>query len=302
MDSPRSSHPIPRLGGEAVSLADGGAVPTLRGATPTASRTCQLRALWRTVRSSDHRLLMLDYDGTIAAFRVHRMSARPTPFMLFVLRELSERPHTTLAVVSGRRIVELRHLLGGLPAHYVGEYGWETLTRDDVYRQHAIGPAVAVKLERADRAMRAAGWEQAIERKRCSVVLHSRGLSARESQTMMAQAQASWSRLESDELSLERFDGGIELRASRRNKGTAVADLLQDLPDGSLPIYIGDDVGDEMAFARVRDRGVTIRVGRDARKSFATWRLRDPDDVAALLHHWTRYSARAATSKGGTAT
>jgi len=43
-------------------------------------------------------------------------------------------------------------------------------------------------------------------------------------------------------------------------KGEAVTELLAELPPGTLPVYIGDDVTDESAFAALSE-GVTIRVG-----------------------------------------
>ena len=45
-----------------------------------------------------------------------------------------------------------------------------------------------------------------------------------------------------------------------QGKGEAVTALLAELPAGTLPVYIGDDVTDESAFAALSD-GITIRVG-----------------------------------------
>jgi trehalose 6-phosphate phosphatase len=45
-----------------------------------------------------------------------------------------------------------------------------------------------------------------------------------------------------------------------QGKGAAVIGLMSELPAGTIPVYLGDDVTDESAFAALPD-GITIRVG-----------------------------------------
>jgi len=71
------------------------------------------------------------------------------------------------------------------------------------------------------------------------------------------------------------------------HKGTAarwmVSQLVPTLPARrAVVVYAGDDASDEMAFAALRDRALTIHVG--ARPTAAEYRVRSVRDVQALLH------------------
>jgi len=73
-----------------------------------------------------------------------------------------------------------------------------------------------------------------------------------------------------------------ELRPHGTDKGTALDVLVQRL--GGVPLVIGDDVTDEDAFrAAAHHDGHGVLVARDDRETVATMRLRDPNEVVALL-------------------
>jgi trehalose-phosphatase len=69
------------------------------------------------------------------------------------------------------------------------------------------------------------------------------------------------------------------------DKGHAVLWLLEALAAGTdaVPIYIGDDVTDEDAFAAIAGRGIGIVVGDDGAPTLAAYSLRGTDDVRELL-------------------
>jgi trehalose 6-phosphate phosphatase len=76
----------------------------------------------------------------------------------------------------------------------------------------------------------------------------------------------------------------LEFKPSGMDKGRAVLELLQRAPfAGRLPVYLGDDLTDEHAFASVNARhGLSVRVG--AREpSMATFTLADPVAAEAWL-------------------
>jgi len=64
-------------------------------------------------------------------------------------------------------------------------------------------------------------------------------------------------------------------------KGKAALAMLEKLPAGALPIYIGDDRTDESAFAALAG-GLTIRVGGTG-PTRARHGLRDPGEVQLFL-------------------
>jgi trehalose 6-phosphate phosphatase len=64
-------------------------------------------------------------------------------------------------------------------------------------------------------------------------------------------------------------------------KGSTVLALLSQEPPTTLPIFVGDDLTDERAFA-VLPHGLTVRVGKNLRTR-ARFLLRDPEEVKLFL-------------------
>jgi trehalose-6-phosphatase len=64
-------------------------------------------------------------------------------------------------------------------------------------------------------------------------------------------------------------------------KGHAVRTYLNRVCRHALPVYIGDDAGDEPAFAAL-SQGITACVG-PARPTHANFRLRNPVEVCRTL-------------------
>ncbi|MEO5617276.1 MAG: trehalose-phosphatase [Candidatus Eisenbacteria bacterium] len=242
--------------------------------------------VWERIARHSHRLLMLDFDGTLAPFVADRMQAS-LPAESFgalqrILRDTGER----VAVISGRPLAEIHALLAGLPIHLVGEHGWEDRMPDGQVRVHEPQGSARWRLAVAGHAARAAGCGAQLERKRASVVLHTRGLNGEGARKLRRVARL-WRILATrDGMSLDVTNGGYELRAVARGKHTAVLELLNGAAPGALPVFLGDDVTDEDAFRVLRPAGITIRVGGGERPSAAEWCLDSPDDVAEFLTRW----------------
>lgn len=245
------------------------------------------RAAWEAARAAPHRLLMLDYDGTLAPFHAIRSEAVPPPDTLRLLHRLARRGDTTVAIVSGRPAREVEALLGPLDVTIVGEHGWERRDPGGARVEHHPPAAVARALARAAHAAEARGWGSHLERKRASIVLHVRGLPEDEAGRMARECEAMWSgAARTPGLRLSPVHGGLELRAAARDKGTAARELIARCAPGTLAVYAGDDATDEDAFAVVRDTGIGIRVGADTRASLAGARLPGVPDVTAFLARW----------------
>lgn len=242
---------------------------------------------WARVARAGHRLLLLDYDGTLAPFRVAPGEARPLPGVVPLLRAIAGTGETSLAVVSGRPLSGLIPLLGRLPAALVAEHGWEVRRRDGRILRHPLPLPVGAALRRAGEAAAAAGWGHRLEHKRAALVLHTRGLPRPAAQRIERACARLWRReAAGTSLRLSPVDGGVELRASDRDKGTAVSELLDGSPEGTLAVYLGDDRTDEDAFRAVRRRGVGIRVGPENRKSLARGRILAVQGVREFLRRW----------------
>jgi trehalose 6-phosphate phosphatase len=245
--------------------------------------------LWRMVALARHRLLMVDYDGTLAPFTIARDQARPPERSLALLRRVADTAHTTVAIVSGRPVEEVEALIGPLDATFIGEHGWERRTPDGDLVRSPLERSVAATIAYAEQLAHESGWGDLLERKRASVVLHTRALPDIRARELQDRCHEVWGRLAgADQVVLDRIDGGIELRAGVRSKATVVLSLMSQCPAGTLAVFIGDDLTDEDAFDAVQEWGFGVKVGDFGVPSLAQARLASSDAIPAFLEEWLR--------------
>jgi len=243
--------------------------------------------LWRLVELARHRLLMVDYDGTLAPFVVDREHAWPHPRSLEWLRRIAEDGRTSVVVVSGRPLADLARLVGDLPVTLYGEHGWEQRAPDGSIVRPPLDRMVAAAIEEAERLALSLGAGDRIERKRSGLVLHTRGLSDADARALEQRCAEAWQGLARlGLLRLDHINGGLEIRARQRDKGTVVLSLVSHAEPGTLAVFVGDDVTDEDAFEVVRDYGFGVRVGDDDRPSSAMARIATCEGVADWLERW----------------
>jgi trehalose 6-phosphate phosphatase len=84
-------------------------------------------------------------------------------------------------------------------------------------------------------------------------------------------------------LALQRGKMVVELRPAGKDKGTAIAEFLDEVPfRDRTPVFLGDDLTDEYGFSIVNGRGgLSVKVGDGTTE--ATARLPDVDAVRAWL-------------------
>ena len=250
-------------------------------------------------------LLVLDYDGTLAPFRAERMEARPSRPLLPPLRRLAASPLVRLVVLSGRPLSELERLLplDPLPELW-GAHGWEHRLPDGRRDDPPVPPPVAALL-RAEASRLSDLPPERLERKVASLALHRRGLPAGEASALEGRVAPRWSALASaePELELRRFDGGLELRASGRDKGRALAELLADESAETAACYLGDDETDEDAFRVLLAAGAEracagVLVAEEDRETDAACRI-TPASVRLLLERWAAGAGAPAPGRAG---
>jgi len=244
-------------------------------------------AFWRELRMAPHRLLGLDYDGTLAPFRVRRMQAVPLEGVSKLVETLSLLPETTVAVVSGRPIDEILLLLGGFPGFIAGSHGFELRRPGGTVETCPPSPRQARGLVRARETAVRMGFGERLESKIASVALHTRGTAPEKARDMERLLYGAWTRIgRRFRLSCRHFNGGVEIRAQGRDKGTVLRHILSFLPARTLPVYIGDDDTDEDAFRALRDDGFGIRVGHCGADTAARAFLADAAAVKGFLEEW----------------
>lgn len=246
--------------------------------------------------------LLLDYDGTLAPFRLDPQQAVPYPGVTAALAALMERTDTRLVLVTGRWTRDLVPLLGLEPLPEIwGSHGWERRFPDGRVEMPRPAEPALQALAAADawvEQAHAAGARS--ERKPAGLAVHWRGLAPAAAERVRAIVTENWA-LHARDLGVElhAFDGGLELRVPGRHKGDAVDTLRREMPDAALA-YLGDDATDEDAFRAVRGHGLGVLVRTELRPTAAGLWLQPPGELLAFLQRWTatRAPARPAREAG----
>jgi trehalose-phosphatase len=258
-----------------------------------------LARFFASLRAAPSRVLLLDYDGTLAPFHEDRDRATPYPEAQALLRGIQAQRRSRVVVVSGRTVANLLPLLGLDPAPEVwGNHGWERLRAENVLERADPGPAAHLLLNRAaGRAARLAS-EGRVEVKPASVAVHARGLPAAEAERMLEAVRSDWRPMLMDGLlEVHEFDGGVELRARGRDKGTAVREILSEEPAGAAVAYLGDDWTDEDGFRALHGRGLSVLVRAQPRETEADLWIRPPEEVIDFLKRWLEEAGRGSGAR-----
>ena len=253
-------------------------------------------SFFRRVAAAPLRVLMLDYDGTLAPFRVERDQAVPYPGVRDRVEALLAAGRSRVVVVTGRALGEIDALLGVEPPPEVwASHGWEHRGRDGEVRRFPLLEAAARGLDLARGFVAEQGLEAASESKPASIAVHWRGEPAGIAEERERTARQAWAPIaEGHGLELRPFDGGIELRAPGRDKGAAVRDVLSGAPPGTAAAYLGDDLTDEDAFRALPEGALGVLVREESRPTDAGAWIRPPEDLLDFLDRWLAAEAGAA--------
>ncbi|MGH3860809.1 trehalose-phosphatase [Actinokineospora sp.] len=223
-------------------------------------------------------LVACDYDGTLAPIVEDPEKARPHTESVGALRSLAGLHETTTAVISGRALRDLA-TLSRLPSevHLVGSHGSEF----DVGFVHALDADARALHTRVEAELEllvdgAAGVQ--LEVKPASIAVHVRRAEPEVAERILAVVRSgpcTW-----DGVQVTEGKAVVELAVIHTDKGHAL-DVLRHQVGATAAIFVGDDVTDEKAFARLSGPDVGIKVGDG--ESLAVYRINDPIDVATVL-------------------
>jgi len=236
------------------------------------------------------RVLMLDYDGTLAPFRVARDKAFPYPGVRTALEAIQEVGTCRLVIVSGRAMDDLIPLIGLEKTPEIwGSHGWERMLTDGTRVAPELPRDAEQGLAEAIRWAEGAGLKDRLEPKPASVAIHWRGLGDDEIASIREQVSSGLGRTAGDRgLVLSDFDGGIELRVPGRDKGDAVGTILSESGKDTVAAYLGDDLTDEDAFEALEGRGLGVLVSPKLRKTAADLWITPPHELMDFLNMWAR--------------
>jgi trehalose 6-phosphate phosphatase len=254
-----------------------------------------LDEFFRRVHAAASRVLMLDYDGTLAPFHVDPVQARPYPGIPALLDAIIQTGQTRLVIVSGRWIKSLVPLLGlkAMPEIW-GSYGWERSLPDGDYSsapvQTSAFEALAIAEQWADDIERLGAR---CERKPTALAFHWRGLTKERVAEVHSRILEKWTTLAAEQaLGWHDFDGGIEFRARGWDKGEAVKAIMAESGPQAACAYLGDDLDDERAFEAMPGSGLSVLVRGQFRPTAADLWIQPPQEVCEFLTRWQRAGAR----------
>lgn len=256
----------------------------------TAVATSHTSVFLEQVHRADDRVLLLDYDGTIAPFSADRDHVVPYSEVAALVQRLMKTCNTRVVLISGRPVRQFRSLAGFDPYPEIwGSHGLERLRPDGDLYQANIDSHVAEILNQAFAWLEAEGLAPLSEMKHGAVAVHWRGMSQREAQEARSCAYRVLSAFTGiSDLSLSEFDCGLELRARRESKGDAVRTVLSEIGDEVPVAYLGDDLTDEYAFRALHGRGLTVLVRPTYRFTAAQVWIRPPEELSEFLTNWIR--------------
>lgn len=250
-----------------------------------------LKDFFKAVRAASQRVLMLDYDGTLAPFQLDPARASPYPGVPELLDAIMADPRTRLVIVSGRCTSDLLPLLSlARQPEIFGSHGFEQLKQNGEYVVHPMdGQALRLLAE-------VGGWSRDLVRlgarmeyKPGCTAIHWRGLTPEQAEQIRKLLQSRWQQLKTKrdgDLVWHEFDGGIELRVPGRDKGDVVRAVLAQTDPRAAAAYLGDDRTDEDAFRALAGRGLTVLVRPEYRTTAADLWIRPPQELLTFLANW----------------
>jgi trehalose-phosphatase len=245
-----------------------------------------LRCIAARVRNADELYLFLDYDGTLAPLRKTPRKAILSTRARSLLLKLKELRGTTLGVITGRSLEDIKKLLRLRDIVIAASHGFEILIGTDLWvhpkarnlhtRLAFLANILSQRLQPIPRLL--------IENKRSTLSIHYRNVPSSRVREVRKTVEAV---VHPYRLSVNITSGKkvIEIRPKVSwGKGHALRKILE-AGSGSrnrLVVFCGDDVTDEDAFRLLPDDAVTVRVG-EARDTKARFQVQRVSDVYKLL-------------------
>jgi len=232
--------------------------------------------------------LFLDFDGTLVPIQNDPTKCVLSPGMKGYLEAISLSGNASIAILSGRTVSDVKKKVQMKNIYYGGNHGLEisgpnlSYTHPDALQGKHVIDKICRKIENEICNIEGA----LIEKKKFGFTLHYR-LANKEGKALIKSTfyKIIAESTEPQAISILRGKKVIELAPKIFwDKGKAALFLLQRQKKNYLPLYVGDDITDEKAFEALRERGLTVRIGK-SKKSAAQYYLKGQWEVSRFLHH-----------------
>lgn len=243
---------------------------------------------FRELSRAAHRILFLDFDGTLAPFREERDQAAPYPGVPEILDAIAENAATRIVFITGRAIADIRPLLRLRKTPEIwGSHGREHLDASGRHTRAELPGDVSDALGKAREWAHSMGLADYFEEKAGCVALHWRPFPAGKAARIREEALGVFGGLAAQgRTQLHEFDGGLELQAPGHDKGWAIRQVLRGETGDARCAFLGDDYTDEDGFRSLKGQGLSVLVRRDFRETAADLWIRPPEELLSFLEGW----------------
>ncbi|MGA7107184.1 MAG: trehalose-phosphatase [Terracidiphilus sp.] len=249
----------------------------------------KLESFFRALGGAPMSLLLLDYDGTLAGFRLDRFKARPWAGVSELLAKIQRQDRTRIGVITGRPAIEIPPMLGlDAPPEVWGLHGAQRLFPNGRIKLEKPSPGTRARLDTLRRQLTRDAFGGLFEDKPNAAVMHWRGRSRKQARAIASRTRTLFEPLAKlDGLRLLEFESGLELRTGR-DKGGAIRAIMREV--GPVPVtYLGDDLTDEAGFRAVNEaKGphLSVLMRRAWRTTDADVWLKPPVELRSFLKRW----------------
>lgn len=242
--------------------------------------------------------VFLDYDGCLSPIVKNPEDAVLSAEMKQTLHALANL--CMVAVVSGRDRQNVADLVQLDNVYYAGSHGFDITGPGGMQSEPGSAKDIVPELDQAEKELKQELQEvknALIERKRYAIAVHYRNV-AEEQEERVKQAVDT---VIANHPKLKKGPGKkvVELKPNLNwHKGKAVEWLLQELSLNNadvMPVFIGDDLTDEDAFAALQNRGITILVGEHDEQTYAEFGLEDVNEVRQFLEILVEHASQGNT-------
>ncbi|MBF9254782.1 trehalose-phosphatase [Pontibacter sp. 172403-2] len=228
--------------------------------------------------------VFLDYDGCLSPIVKDPEKAILSPQMRETLQQLAAV--CPVAVVSGRDRANVAQLVQLDNLYFAGSHGFDISGPNNLHTEPGGAKAALPALKEAHEILKERLQDISgvlVELKRYAIAVHYRNVPDNQVDRLLQITNEVIAQY--PELKKGPGKKIMELKPNLDwHKGKAVEWLLEELnlnQTGIIPLYIGDDLTDEDAFATLQGHGIGIIVGEHDEQTAAAYRL---DDVAAVQH------------------
>ncbi len=253
-------------------------LPTKRTKILTLNRQKELLINYSTALK---RVLLLDYDGTLAPFVINPKLAKPSILLEQQLMMLTDNKQNQVVIISGRDKGDIGEWFDNIPLTLVVEHGgfvrkagqkqWQTSIDVDTSWKPMIINLFKQFVNKVS--------DSFVEQKENSIVWHYRAAKKSDVKKYLPSLKQLLKPLAQKlNLKIEQGNMILEVRPNGINKGTIALEYSRHT---DFVIAIGDDTTDEEMFSALPITAWTIKVGSGPTN--ARFRVKDVDEVIQLI-------------------